>query len=45
MAELRLQTAASGRIPRDSFTLGGVLGAIEGEGLAWLDILRPEDEV
>lgn len=45
MAELRLQTAASGRIPRDSFTLDGVLGAIEGEGLAWLDILRPDDQV
>ena len=45
MAELRLQTAASGRISTENLTLDGVLKAIEGEGLAWLDILRPDKEV
>ncbi len=45
MAELRLQTAASGRISTEGLTLDGVLEAIEGEGLAWLDILRPDEEV
>lgn len=45
MAELRLQTAASGRISTEDLTLDGVLKVIEGEGLAWLDILRPDKEV
>ena len=45
MAELRLQTAASGRISTEGLTLDGVLEAIEGDGLAWLDILRPDEEV
>jgi len=45
MAELRLQTAASGLIERESYQLNGVPEAVQDEGLAWLDILRPDDEV
>ena len=45
MAELRLQTAASGLIERESYQLNGVTETVQDEGLAWLDILRPDDEV
>tara|TARA_B110000467_G_C18255663_1_gene443191 strand:- start:4 stop:1005 length:1002 start_codon:yes stop_codon:yes gene_type:complete len=45
MAELRLQTAASGLIERESYQLNGVPETVQDEGLAWLDILRPDDEV
>ena len=45
MAELRLQTAASGLIERESYQLNGVQETVQEEGLAWLDILRPDDEV
>mgnify|MGYP006137765955 FL=1 len=45
MAELRLQTAASGLIERESYQLNGVSETVQDEGLAWLDILRPDDEV
>ena len=45
MAELRLQTAASGLIERESYQLNGVQETVQDEGLAWLDILRPDDEV
>ncbi|NCG00571.1 MAG: hypothetical protein GWP25_02125 [Euryarchaeota archaeon] len=45
MAELRLQTAASGLIARETYELNSVQEAIEEQGLAWLDILRPDEEV
>ena len=45
MAELRLQTAKSGLIARESYDLNTVQEAIQEEGLAWLDILRPDDDV
>lgn len=45
MAELRLQTAVSGLIARDEYELNSVLQLVEGQGLAWLDILRPDDHV
>ena len=45
MAELRLQTAASGLIARETYDLSSVQEAIEEQGLAWLDILRPDEEV
>ena len=45
MVELRLQTAKSGLIARESFDLNTVQVAIQEEGLAWLDILRPDDNV
>ena len=45
MVELRLQTAKSGLIARESFDLNTVQEAIQEEGLAWLDILRPDDDV
>ena len=45
MAELRLQTATSGLIERDKYDLSSVQEAVQDEGLAWLDILRPDDEV
>ncbi|MBL6743774.1 MAG: magnesium transporter CorA family protein [Candidatus Poseidonia sp.] len=45
MAELRLQTAKSGFIARESYDLNTVQEAIQEEGLAWLDILRPDDDV
>ena len=45
MAELRLQTAASGLIERESYQLNGVQETVQDEGLAWRDILRPDDEV
>ena len=45
MAELRLQTAKSGLIAREAYGLDTVQEAIQEEGLAWLDILRPDDDV
>ena len=45
MAEFLLQTAASGKIPTENMTLNGVLDSIQGEGLAWLDILKPNKKV
>ena len=45
MAELRLQTATSGLIERDKYDLNSVQEAVQDEGLAWLDILRPDDDV
>jgi len=45
MAEFKLQTSASGRIPSEQFSLTTFLKTIEGEGLAWLDILKPNKEV
>jgi|TARA_B110000914_G_scaffold103584_1_gene90802 magnesium transporter len=45
MAELRLQTATSGLIDREKYELNSVQAAVQDEGLAWLDILRPDDEV
>lgn len=45
MAEFLLQTAASGKIPTENMTLDGVLDSIQGEGLAWLDILKPNKKV
>ena len=45
MAELMLQTAASGRIASDRLSLSNILQSIEGEGLAWLDILKPGEDV
>ena len=44
MAELRLQTT-SGVIDAKDFTLETVVDAIEGKGLAWLDIKRPDESV
>lgn len=45
MAEFFLQTTASGKIPTENMTLDGVLDSIQGEGLAWLDILKPNKKV
>lgn len=45
MADLRLQTAKTGLIAREKYDLDSVLEAVSEEGLAWLDILRPDDEV
>ena len=45
MAELLLQTAASNRLSTEGLVLDEVLKAIDGEGLSWLDILKPDKEV
>ena len=45
MAELRLQTAKSGLIEEEAYGLDTIQDAIREEGLAWLDILRPDDGV
>ena len=45
MAEFLLQTAASGKIPTENLDLNEVLDFIQGEGLAWLDILKPNKKV
>jgi magnesium transporter len=45
MAELRLQTVASDRTRGGETTLDAALKAIEGQGLTWLDVLHPDEEV
>ena len=45
MAELRLQTTGAGVIASSEFTLGGLEDSVEGKGTAWLDILKPDDEI
>ena len=45
MAELRLQTTGAGVIASSEFTLGGLEASVEGKGTAWLDILKPDDEI
>ena len=45
MAELRLYTTESGRMATDSFTLKGLLETVQGQGMAWLDIDQPDEEV
>jgi magnesium transporter len=45
MAEFFLQTAASGKISTEDMSLDEVLNSIQGEGLAWLDILKPDKNV
>ena len=45
MAELRLQTTGAGVIPNSEFTLGDLEEVIEGKGNAWLDILKPDEEI
>ena len=44
MSELRLQTS-SGIIDTEDFSLETVVDVIEGKGLAWLDIKKPDDSV
>jgi magnesium transporter len=44
MAELRLQMA-SGIVDSEDFSLETIVDAIEGKGLAWLDIKNPDDSV
>jgi magnesium transporter len=45
MGEFRLYTTVSGRMDTSNMTLEGVLQAIEGKGLAWLDIPEATGEV
>ena len=45
MAELRLQTTGAGVIASSEFTLGELEASVEGKGTAWLDILKPDDEI
>jgi len=45
MAELRLQTSVGGVLARDSFSLATLDESIAGQGLAWLDILNPDEEI
>ena len=45
MAELRLQTTGAGVIPSSEFTLDNLEEIVKGKGTAWLDILKPDDEV
>ena len=45
MAELRLQTTDGGVIASSEFTLDGLDEVVKGKGTAWLDILKPDDEV
>jgi magnesium transporter len=45
MAEFRLYTTVSGRMDTSEMTLEGALQAIEGQGLAWLDIPEATGEV
>jgi len=45
MAELRLYTTESGRMAADSFTLNSVQDSIQGQGMAWLDINKPNEDV
>ena len=45
MAELRLQTTGAGVISASEFSLSGLGEAAKGRGMAWLDILKPDDEV
>ncbi len=45
MAELRLYTTESGRMAPDSYTLNGLLETIQGQGMVWLDISQPDEEV
>ena len=45
MAELRLQTTGAGVIASSEFTLSELEDAVEGKGTAWLDILKPDDDV
>jgi magnesium transporter len=45
MAELRLQTTGAGVIASSEFTLAGIEEVVKGKGSAWLDILKPDEEV
>ncbi len=45
MAELRFQTRESGLLPSDQTTLENVAAAAKESKCAWLDILRPDEEV
>ena len=45
MAEIRLQTTGAGVISSSEFTLANVEDVVKGKGSAWLDILKPDDEV
>ncbi|MDP6869513.1 MAG: magnesium transporter CorA family protein [Candidatus Poseidoniaceae archaeon] len=45
MAEIRLQTTGEGVVPSSEFNLNGLVDSVKGKGSAWLDILRPDDEI
>lgn len=45
MADLRLQTTGGGIHDKDATSLQSLRSDIEGMGVAWLDILKPDDEV
>ena len=45
MAELRLQTTGAGVIAASEFTLGELEEVVKDKGIAWLDILKPDEEV
>ena len=45
MAELRLQTSAGGRLSKDAFSLASLRQSVDGQGLAWLDIVNPDEEI
>ena len=45
MAELRLQTSAGGRLSKEAFSLASLRQSIAGQGLAWLDIVNPDEEI
>ena len=45
MAELRLQTTGAGVIATSEFTLGELEEVVKDKGIAWLDILKPDEEV
>ena len=45
MAELRLQTSAGGRLSKEAFSLASLRQSVDGQGLAWLDIVNPDEEI
>lgn len=45
MAELRLQTSAGGRLSKEAFSLATLRQCVAGQGLAWLDIVNPDEEI
>ena len=45
MAELRLQTTGAGVIAASEFTLGELEEVVKDKGIAWLDILKPDEVV
>jgi magnesium/cobalt transport protein CorA len=45
MAELRLQTSAGGRLSKEAFSLASLHQSVAGQGLAWLDIVNPDEEI